>query len=106
MYTDTDSLIYLIECDDVYEIMKRDISRFDTSDYTIDNVYGIPLVNKKVPGLMKDENNGAIVTGFVGLRAKMYVLRIDGKKDTKKVKGVKSNIVNQDNIRRLHAVSV
>jgi len=42
MCTDTDSLIYLIECDDVYEIMKRDISRFDTSDYTIDNVYGIP----------------------------------------------------------------
>jgi len=33
MYTDTDSLIYNIECDDVYEIMKRDISRFDTSDY-------------------------------------------------------------------------
>jgi len=24
MYTDTDSLIYLIECDDVYDIMKRD----------------------------------------------------------------------------------
>jgi len=28
-----------MECDDVYEIMKRDISRFDTSDYTVDNVY-------------------------------------------------------------------
>jgi len=25
MYTDTDSLIYHIECDDVYNIMKRDI---------------------------------------------------------------------------------
>jgi len=93
MYTDTDSLIYLIECNDVYEIMKRDISRFDTSDYTIDNVYGIPLANKKVPGLMKDENNGAIMTRFVELRAKMYALRVDGKKDMKKVKGVKSNIV-------------
>jgi len=59
MYTDTDSLIYLIECDDVFNIMKRDISRFDTSDYAVDNANGIPLVNKKVPGLMKDENNGA-----------------------------------------------
>jgi len=27
------------------------------------------------------------------LRAKIYVLRVDGKKDTKKVKGVKSNVV-------------
>ena len=38
---------------------------------------------------MKDENNGAIKTEFVGFRAKMYPLRVDGKKDTKKVKGVK-----------------
>ncbi|XP_070526248.1 uncharacterized protein [Cardiocondyla obscurior] len=93
MYTDTDSLIYHIECEDVYEIMKRDINRFDTSDYACDNVYGIPQVNKKVPGLMKDENNGAIMTEFIGLRAKMYALRVDGKKDTKKIKGVKSNVV-------------
>jgi len=93
MYTDTDSLIYHIECDDVYNIMKRDIAMFDTSDYPINNAYGIPLVNKKVPGLMKDENNGVIMTEFVGLRAKMYALRVDGKKDMKKIKGVKSKVV-------------
>jgi len=93
MYTDTDSLIYHIECDNVYEIMKRDINRFDTSDYAVDNVYDIPLVNKKVPDLMKDENNGAIMTEFVGLRAKMYALRVTGKEDTKKIKGVKSKVL-------------
>jgi len=75
--------------------MKRDISRFDTSDYPADNVYGMSLANKKVPGIMKDENNGMIMTEFVGLRAKMYALRVNGKKDTKKVKGIKSNVVAQ-----------
>ncbi|KYM94062.1 hypothetical protein ALC62_15323 [Cyphomyrmex costatus] len=93
VYTDTDNLIYHIECDDVYETMKRDIDRFDTSDYPANNAYGMPLANKKVPGLMKDENNGAIMTEFVGLRAKMYALRVDGKRDTKKAKGVKSSVV-------------
>jgi len=62
MYTDTDRLIYHIECDDMHDIMKRDITMFDISDYPIDNAYGIPLINKKVSGLMKDENNGAIMT--------------------------------------------
>jgi len=94
-YTDTDSFVYHIECEDVYETMKRDIARFDTSDYPVDNAYGMPRANKKVPGLMKDENNGAIMTEFVGLRAKMYALRVDGKKDTKKAKGVKNSVVTR-----------
>jgi len=62
--------------------MKRDI-RFDTSDYAVDNAYGFPLVNKEVPGLMKD---GAIMTEFVGLRAKMYALRVDARKIRRKSK--------------------
>ncbi|XP_076678761.1 uncharacterized protein LOC143374488 [Andrena cerasifolii] len=93
LYTDTDSLIYHIQCDDIYETMKHNIDRFDTSDYPIGNTYDRPRLNKKVPRLMKDENNGMIMTEFVGLRAKMYALRIDGKKDTKKAKGVKTNVI-------------
>jgi len=63
--------------------MKHDVARFDTSDYP-HNAYGMPVANKKVPGVIKDENNDAIMTEFVGLRAKMYAVRVDGKKDTKK----------------------
>jgi len=69
---DTDSFVYHIECDDIYENMKRDIEiRHERLNYPTDNVYGIPLANKKEPSLMKDENNGAIMTEFVGLRVKM-----------------------------------
>ena len=95
MYTDTNSLIYHTECDDAYETMEHNIARFDTSNYPANNAYSIPF-NKKVPGLMKDKNNGAIMIEFnhrIGLRAKMYAVKVDSKNDTKKAKGVKSNIV-------------
>jgi len=53
---------------DVYDVMKRDIARFDTSDYSAYNAYGMPLANKKVPGLIKDENNDVIMTEFLERR--------------------------------------
>jgi hypothetical protein len=93
-YTDTDSLIYEIKCDDIYEVMRSDaLQRFDTSDYPKDNVYNIPQLNKKVLGMMKDEYNGKVMTEFIGLKSKMYATRIDGKDTTKTAKGVKKCII-------------
>jgi len=43
---------------------------------------------------MKDENNGAIMTEFVG-RTKMYAVRVDCKKNTKKAKDIKNNVVSR-----------
>ncbi|XP_045466137.1 uncharacterized protein LOC123674983 isoform X1 [Harmonia axyridis] len=92
-YVDTDSLTYEISNQDPYEQIRQDCpTRFDTSDYPPDNVYNIPRVNKKVLGLMKDENNGLIMTDFVGLHSKMYSYCVDSK-ELKKIKGIKKNVV-------------
>ncbi|KAJ8973246.1 hypothetical protein NQ317_005459 [Molorchus minor] len=96
LYTDTDSLVYELQCNDAYEeVIGKDIDRFDTSDYPKDNHWNIPLVNKKVPGLMKDENNGKLMTHFVGLRSKQYTYKVEGGENVKKSKGVKSNVVKR-----------
>ncbi|GFX54401.1 uncharacterized protein TNCV_3825001 [Trichonephila clavipes] len=50
MYTDTDSFIYEIKTDDFYSDMKEDINLYDTSDYDENNIYNLPLVNKKSSG--------------------------------------------------------
>ncbi|GJQ86688.1 hypothetical protein Trydic_g19786 [Trypoxylus dichotomus] len=94
-YMDTDSLIYAIEMVDVYEDMKTNITRFDTSDYLQNNIYGIHRVNKKVSGLMKNEGAGKLLLEFVGLRAKMYACRFQDC-NIKKAKGVKTYVVKQE----------
>lgn len=98
-YTDTDSLIYQIQTEDVYKDMTKHLDRFDTSDYAENNIYNMPRVHKKVPGLMKDENNGDVMLTFVGLRAKMYAIRVQGKnggeREIKKAKGVKGYVVKK-----------
>ena len=60
----------------------------------IHNLYNIARVKKKVLGKMKDENNCKIITEFVGLRSKMYPLRVEHKL-TRKGKGIKKRVIEK-----------
>lgn len=95
LYTDTDSLIYDIKHDNIYKFMLENIEKFDTSNYP-ENDVRLPRKNKKIAGLMKDECNGEIITEFIGLKSKMYSIKIEGGGLIKKAKGVKTSIVKNE----------
>lgn len=95
LYTDTDSFVLEVKTDCFYSDMRGTIEMYDTSDFPAVNVYNIPHHNKKVPGKFKDELNGRIMTEFVGLRSKMYAIRVDNEDKIKKAKGIKKYVLNK-----------
>ena len=103
LFTDTDSLCYAINTNDIYEDMKKHIDLFDTSDYPAEHFLQSDS-NKKVLGKMKDETNGVPIEEFVGLRSKMYSIKV-GIDEKKRAKGVKKNVVKKT-LRHDHYKSV
>jgi hypothetical protein len=113
LFTDTDSLCYEIQTDDVYEDMLKYKDKFDFSEYPEDHKC-FDLTNKKVIGKMKDEAKGQIITEFIGLRPKLYSFIIEGdeaelkklelKPENKKAKGIKkiviTRIITHENYRK------
>jgi hypothetical protein len=105
LMTDTDSLVYQIKTEDIYQDMKESSDVYDTSDYPKDHAL-YSTANKKVAGKFKDESNGLIITSFVGLRSKMYSYIMDrpeldlgksGKVNKhQKLKGVPRSIVSNN----------
>ena len=84
LFTDTDSLAYEIKTEDFYADIANDVeSKFDTSEFDKDhpaiNKEGFKVgVNNKVLGMFKDEAKGVQIEEFIGLRPKLYYLKLNG----------------------------
>ena len=95
LFTDTDSLTYEIEAEDVYSDFWKDKDLFDNSGYPKSSSYHC-VKNKKVIGKFKDETKGVPICEFVGLRSKMYSYKKDNQKCERTAKGIKKNIIKNN----------
>ena len=75
LFTDTDSLMYEVQTEDIYNDMWEDRELFDFAGYSDKSKY-YDKTNNKVIGKFKDETSGNAILEFVGLRPKMYSFRI------------------------------
>ena len=91
LFADSDSLIYEIKTEDVYEDFSSDKEMFDFSNYSTKSKY-YDNSNKIVIGKMKDETGGVAIEEFLGLKPKMYSILVDNN-ELKKAKGVNKNVV-------------
>ena len=95
LFTDTNSLKYEIEAEDVYKDFWKDKDMFDNSDYPENSPYYCNA-NKKVIEKFKDESCGIPITEFVGLKSKMYSYIKSDEKDGKTTKGIKKNVIKNN----------
>ena len=95
LFTDTDSLTYEIESNDVYEDLWKDKHLFDNSDYPKESKYHY-IENKKVIGKFKDEACGKPISEFVGLKSKMYSYIMENGKGGMTAKGVKKDTIRNN----------
>ena len=92
LFTDTDSLTYEIEAEDIYKEFWNDKDMFNNSDYPESSPYYCNI-NKKIIGKFKDEACGIPITEFIGLKSKMYSYVKDNEKGERTAKGIKKNAV-------------
>ena len=92
--TDTYSLVYSIETDDLLNDMCHHLDLYDTSEYPSDHP-AYCTVNKKVVGKMKDEMKDHPIKEFVGLRLKMYSVLEDDGTEKKTAEGINKSVTQK-----------
>ena len=95
LFTDTDSLTYEIQAEDVYQDFWNDRHLFDNSDYPESSPY-FDKTNKKIIGKFKDEAAGVPITEFIGLKSKMYSYVKENQTGGKTAKGIKKSVIKND----------
>ena len=95
LFTDTDSLTYEIEADDIYKDFFYNKDKFDNSDYPQNSPYHYKF-NKKIIGKFKDECSSIPIAEFIGLRSKMYSYIKDNNEGSKTAEGIKKNVIRKD----------
>ena len=90
LFTDTDSLIYEIKTEDVYQDFSNGKEMFHFSNYLTKYKYH-DHPNKLVVGKMKDEAAGVAIKEVFGLKPKMYSYLVDDNSEHKK--GLNRNLV-------------
>ena len=95
LFTDTDSLTYEIEAEDIYRDFWNDRDKLDNSDYSESSAY-FDKTDKKVIGKLYDEATGVPINEFIGLRSKMYSYIKDNQKGGKTAKGIKKNVIKNN----------
>ena len=95
LFTDTDSLVYELKTEDVYEDFYQEKNLFGFSDYPLDLKLFVP-VNKKVIGKMKDAFKGKLISEFVGLKSKMHSLISANDEEVTKAKKVNKKLRHKE----------
>src|SRR5437870_3866960 len=93
LFTDTDSLCYELETKPMYKDMYDNKEMFDLSD--VKGKYN-DFENKKVSGKFKPEYANSTIREFIGLRSKMYSVKLDDENEDKKAKGIVKSVIKKD----------
>ena len=92
LFTNTNSWMYEIKTEDVYEDFSKDKEILDFSHYFEESKY-YDDSNKLVVGKMEDETTGVAIKEFSKLKPKTYFFLVDDSTEDKKAKDVNKNVV-------------
>ena len=94
MFTNTDSLIYEIKTEDIFEDFSKDKEIFDSGNYSAKSKY-YDDSNKLVVANMKDEKARVAIKDSIGLKLKMHFILVDDSSENKKTRDMNKNVAAQ-----------